>query len=505
LDPSYPKERLAFMINDSAPSTLLTQSRFKTLFEELGESIQVINLDNASPLLTDQSDTNPDSGLVRLNPDNLAYVMYTSGSTGKPKGVCVLHRSLQNQLSWYVHEAGLTPADSVLVVTSYAYALTQRVTFGPLLAGARLILATEPFDANLILSMIVKERISMMNLTPSGFYSLIDASSKGEISGMRVVFLAGEPLVLTRYAELPEPRPALVNNYGATECTAAAMYHRVTADIKHYGDRTVPIGKPIWNGRIYLLDAHRQPVPIGVTGEIYLGGLPVSRGYLNKPDLTEAFYFKDPFAQDGNARIFKTGDLGRWLPDGSVEFLGRSDFQVKIRGFRIELGEIEASLRQHPQLGDAVVGVYEPLPGDRRLAAYVVTQGNLKPTSTELRVHLRRILPEFMIPSAFVFLDALPLTPNGKLDRKALPKPKFDSSSNEYVAPRDETESKLVGIWEKILGVRVGIHDNFFSLGGHSLLVVAMINEVREKFKTEFSISSFFQTSTVAELAKTIT
>ena len=505
LDPAYPRDRLIFILKDCAPVVLLTQGRFEALFEGMAKVLPVLDLSVQSPLWANQPESNPDHDCVGLTPENLVNVLYTSGSTGKPKGVGARHRGLQNLLPWYISEFNLSRDDAILVATSHSYDLTQRNIFGPLLVGARLVLASEPFDPQAIVKQVAKERISMMNLTPSGFHTLIDANTNGELRGLRLVVLGGEPIQPNRLLELPEPRPEFVNGYGPTECTGVITYHRMSSDLEHYRNRYVPIGKPIQNTRIYVLDSHQQPVPVGVLGEIHIAGAPVGRGYLNRPELTAERFVRDPFVPEADARLYKTGDLGRWLADGTIELLGRNDFQVKIRGFRIELGEIEAALREHPQLREVVASVYEPVPGDKRLAAYVVAHGVIVPTPVELRDFLKSKLPAFMAPSAFVYLDALPLTSNGKLDRKALPQPLAEVISKDYAAPHNEIESKLVAIWEHLLGVKkIGIHDNFFELGGHSLLAVKMVAESRQLIKIDLPLGAIYQSPTVAELAKVI-
>lgn len=511
LDPAYPKERLAFMLEDSAPLALLTQGKFEELFEDMSKSLPVIDLSAKLPSWAGQSETNPDHGSVGLTPDNLANVLYTSGSTGKPKGVGARHRGLQNLLPWYISEFNLSFDDAVLVVTSHSYDLTQRNIFAPLLVGARLVLAEESFDPQAIVKLVARENISLMNLTPSAFYALTAASSNGELGGLRHVILGGEPIQPSRLLELPEPRPEFVNGYGPTECTGVITYHRMSPDLEQYryGNRAVPIGRPIANTRIYILDAHQQLVPIGVSGEIHIGGVPVGRGYLNQPEMTAERFVRDPFIPEADARMYKTGDLARWLADGTIEFLGRNDFQVKVRGFRIELGEIESALRQHPQLSEAVVGVYESVPGDKRLAAYLVSQSDSIPSPSELRDFLKPKLPEFMVPSAFVFLDALPTTPNGKLDRKALPMPDMSRLQDRdagFIAPHSKAEKQLAGIWGKLLGIdRVSIHDNFFELGGHSLLAVKMVVDINKQFDTNLPLGTIYQSPTVEELGKIIT
>ena len=507
LDPVYPKYRLVIMLEDSAPLVLLTQGRYKTLFTEIPKCPRMIDVSVESYLWEKQPSTNPSHSVVGLRSENLAYVIYTSGSTGKPKGAGVLHRGLQNLLPWYIGEAHITSDDAVLLVTSMAFDLTQRVTYGPLLAGARLVLANEPFDPKAIVAQVVKEGISMMNLTPSGFNTLIDVSLNGELSGLRKVFLGGEPMQLSKLLELPEPRPEFVNNYGPTECTATATYYRLSPDLEQYCNRSVPIGRPIFNARIYILDNNKQVVPIGVMGEIYIGGVPVGRGYLNQPELTAERFVLDPFTTVKGSRMYKSGDLARYLVDGNIEFLGRIDHQVKIRGFRIELGEIESLLEQHQKLREVVVSVYEPILGDKRLVAYMVSEKDSTPSVTELRDSLKQQLPEYMIPSAFVFLDALPLTPNGKLDRKALPEPdqhRHDLGA-ELIAPRSPLENQLAEIWRDVLKIdRIGIHDNFFELGGHSLLATQVIVRIGEQLSVDISLSSFFESPTIAELAELV-
>ena len=506
LDPAYPKDRLAFMLEDSDPLVLLTHGRYEALFVGMLKCPPMIDLSAKFPAWMSQPVTNPDHSL-RPRPENLVYVIYTSGSTGKPKGAGILHQGLQNLLPWYIREARLSSNDAVLVTTSMAFDLTQRVIYGPLLAGARLVLATEPFDPLAIVTLVAKERISMMNMTPSGFHALIDTGTNGELSTLRRVFLGGEPMQPSKLLELPEPRPEFVNCYGPTECTATATFYRVPSDLEQYRNRSVPIGRPIANSRIYILDAYQQPVPIGVTGEIYIGGVPVGRGYLNRTELTAERFVPDPFIAKANARMYKTGDLARWLADGTIEYLGRNDFQVKIRGFRIELGEIEATLRQHPQLRDGAVGVYEPIPGDKRLVAYLVAYGDATPTLPELQDFLKPQLPEFMTPSAFVFLDELPLTPNGKLDRKALPVPDMNRQDpdTDFIAPRNQVEEQLAEIWRDVLRInRVGIHDNFFELGGQSLLATQVVIRISGQLSVEVPLASLFEMPTIAELAKLI-
>lgn len=504
LDPAYPDERLAFMLEDSQPAALLTQGKFVELFADTAINLPIIDLHDESAPWANLPDSNLDSNVVELKPDSLAYIIYTSGSTGKPKGTCVLHRSLQNLIAWHIDESHLSSNDAVLIVTSCAYVFTQRAIFSALLAGARLVLANEPFNPQEIIALLVKEHVSMINITQSGLNALINVNTDGQLNRLRRITLAGEPMNPSQLLALAEPRPEIVNNYGATECAGTAIYHQAPHDLECYRNRSMPIGRPIWNAKIYILDSYQQPVPIGVTGEIYIGGAPVGRGYLNQPDMTAERFVHNPFTTQANAMMYKTGDLGRWLANGTIEYRGRNDFQVKIRGFRVELGEIESTLRQHPKLREAVVGVYERASGDKHIAAYVVLHSADKPSSLELRDFLKPNLPEFMIPSAFVFLDALPINSNGKLDRKALPEP--DQSGQdmkvEFVAPRNAVEKQLLELWADILTIEhIGIHDNFFDLGGHSLLAVKMIVEVNKLFNAALPLGVIYQSPTIEALA----
>lgn len=507
LDPVYPKERLVFMLEDSSPLVLLTQGRYKTLFTGMPKCPPMIDVSAESYLWEKQPSTNPSHSVVGLGSENLVYVIYTSGSTGKPKASCIVHRGLQNLIAWYKEVTQITSDDSILVVSTIAFDLTQKIIFAPLLSGARLILAGEPFDSQEIVALVVKEGISMINMTPSGFYTLIDVACNKELNGLRLVVLGGEPMLPLRLLEISEPRPQFINIYGPTECTSSSTFYCLDSDLEQYRNRSVPIGRPISNARIYILDRYRNLVPVGVTGEIYIGGVPVGRGYLNQPELTAERFLIDPFTAETDAKIYKTGDLARWLPDSTIEYQGRNDFQVKIRGFRIELGEIEFVLKEHPKLREVVVSVYEPILGDKRLAAYVVPEKDSIPSISELREFLKKTLSDYMIPSAFVILDALPLTPNGKLDRKALPEPNQHQHDLgiEFIAPRNSLEKQLTKIWGDLLKIdHIGIHDNFFELGGHSLLAVKMIVDINKLFNTSIPLVSIYQYPTIEALGTLI-
>ncbi|WP_223621891.1 amino acid adenylation domain-containing protein, partial [Lysobacter sp. ESA13C] len=418
LDPGYPADRLAYMLEDSAPVAVLTQQSLQTLLA-WPAGIPVLTLDADRAPWQDAPADDPVRGA--LSPHHLAYVIYTSGSTGQPKGVMVEHRGLQNLIHWYRGAAQLTERDRMLVATSYSFDLTQKNLLSPLVTGGRLVLAFGHFDPDAIVRLIGRAGASVMNMTPSAFHSLIAADGQGALTGVRRVILGGEPIQAAPLLELKQPWPDVVNGYGPSECTAVVASHVLGNRFDRYQGRSVPLGRPIPNTRIYILDARGEPTPIGVPGELYIGGVGVARGYLNRPELTAERFVRDPFSAVPEARMYRSGDLGRWLPDGTIEFLGRNDFQVKVRGFRIELGEIESRLVAQPGVREAVVLAREDVPGDKRLIAYYLAEEALSAQS--LRTALQQALPDYMVPAAYVHLAQWPLTPSGKLDRSALPAP----------------------------------------------------------------------------------
>ncbi|MDC3735982.1 non-ribosomal peptide synthase/polyketide synthase [Pseudomonas syringae pv. syringae] len=499
LDPQYPAQRLTHMLTDSAPKVLVIQQGLDTL--PLPEGLATLEL--GCPSLQHVADHNPQ--VAELNFGHLAYVIYTSGSTGLPKGVMVEHRGLRNLLDWYIDDLALNAEDAVLLASSYNFDLTQKNILAPLMVGAALHLAEEPFNPDAIVAQIAAAGITHLNMSPSAFHALVDADTDKSMACLKRVVLGGEPIQINMLEKLGLPRPTVINSYGPTECSDVVAWHVADSDLAIYHDRSMPIGKPIRNMQLHVLDDHGQLLPVGVRGEIHIGGVGVARGYLNLPQLSAERFVANPFADHADARLYKTGDIGRWLPDGTLEYLGRNDDQVKIRGLRVELGEIEAVLGSLPGVREAAVIARDHQSehaNDKRLVAYLCGE----PAAAEqLRAELLNRLPEHMVPSAFVVLDALPLTPNGKLDRRALPEPGPDAyASRAYEAPEGPVEQVIAHIWEQLLGVeRVGRHDRFFELGGHSLLAVSLIDRLR-KHGLSAGVRTVFTAPSVREMALAI-
>ncbi|HYW07271.1 MAG TPA: amino acid adenylation domain-containing protein, partial [Longimicrobium sp.] len=498
LDPEYPAERLAFMLADSAPAVLVTQASLSGLFA--GSEVPRVLVD--ADAWANAAATNP--ARAGLTPEHLAYVIYTSGSTGQPKGVMNPHRALVNRLAWGRTAWSLDADDAVLCKTSLSFDGSVREIFLPLMVGARVVLARPGGhrDPAYLLEVIGRAGITTVNLVPSLLQVLLESPEVERCRGLKRVLCGGEALpsaLLERFGErLPEVE--LHNLYGPSEAATAVTAARCVAEA---GRVSVPIGRPIANTRVYVLDRAGEPVPTGVAGELYIGGAGVARGYLGRPALTAERFTPDPFGDNPGARLYGTGDVARWLDDGRLEFVGRDDAQVKVRGFRVELGEIEARLLEHAGVREATVLAREDVPGDQRLVAYVVGDGATD--AGELRAHLAAHLPEYMVPAAYVGLDALPLTPNGKVDRRALAAPEGDEAyaRRGYEAPVTETEQALAAIWSEVLGVeRVGRHDHFFELGGHSLLAVRVVSRVRQLLGVEAALGDVFARPTLADFAR---
>ncbi|WP_371876471.1 non-ribosomal peptide synthetase [Pseudoduganella chitinolytica] len=505
LDPVLPDERLAHMLHDSAPVALLTQSHLRSRFA-LPDGVACAELDAPSPWAHHPAD-DPAAGMQ--TPDHLAYVIYTSGSTGQPKGVCMPHRALVNLLRWQRDDLPL-PART-LQFAALGFDVAFQEIFSTLTSGGTLVLVAETVRQDLpaLADWMRGQDLQRIYLPYIALNGLAELWSQQErpLPALQDLITAGEQLRITpsiRQLFRHAPQARLHNHYGPTESHVVTAH--VLASPADEWEDLPPIGAPIANSRIYLLDAQGQPVPLGVTGEIHIGGVQVARAYLGRPDLSAERFLADPFVA-GTAlpggRLYKTGDLGRWRADGTVEYLGRNDFQVKIRGFRIELGEIETQLARIAGVREAVVLAREDVPGEKRLVAYVVMEPGLAPDAPAWRAQLGQALPEYMLPAAFVPLDALPQTPNGKLDRKALPAPSGHAFvQRAYEATIGAIETTLAQIWSDLLGVeRVGRHDNFFELGGHSLLAVRLVSQLRERLGIELPLSVLFTHPRLADLA----
>ena len=499
LDPIYPWERLAFILKDTQMPVLLTQDRLAAKLirnpKPKTQKHHLIRLDANWTDIARESDKNPIGGVT---PDNLAYVIYTSGSTGRPKGTLLRHRGLCNLAHASIPIFKVGTDSRLLQFASFSFDASVADIFIALLAGATLCLARqETLLPGTDLPQLLRDQgITTVTFPPSVFKVLPSEKQRS----LWTIVSAGEscsPDIVAHWA----PGRRFLNGYGPTETSVAASYYLAPDGAEKMA--TVPIGRPIANTQIYLLDAQLQPAPVGVPGELHIGGVSLARGYLNRPDLTAEKFIPHPFSDEPGARLYKTGDLARFLPDGNIEFLGRIDHQVKVRGFRIELGEIETVLEGHPALSQAVVLAREDNPGDKRLVAYIVPQQGESPATGELRNFTQQKLPAYMVPSTFVTLDALPLTPNAKIDRRALPPPEGTRPDSEKtVPPRDALELQLARIWEEILDIRpISVKDNFFDLGGHSLLAVRLIAQIQQQLGQDLSLVTLFQEPTVEHLA----
>ncbi len=496
IDRTYPRERVKLMLEDANVLVLLTQ---EALLGSLPENDALtICLDRDWGMVSAQSSESFKSGVL---PDNLSHLIYTSGSTGRPKGVAITHRSTATMLRWAQEVYRPEQLRGVLASTSISFDLSVFEMFLPLSAGGQIILADNALELPVLPA---SGEVTLVNTVPSAMAELV--RSGGVPDSVKTVNLAGEALKAELVRQVYERTQAtqVWNLYGPSEDTTYSTFALVPSG----PDSTVLIGRPIACTRAFVLDARLRPVPVGVTGELYLGGGGLARGYLARPELTAERFIPDPFATEAGGRLYRTGDLVRYLPDGNLEYLGRLDHQVKIRGFRIELGEIETTLGQHPAVRDAVVLAREDTPGDQRIVAYLVPRSEHAPGSEDLRRLLREKLPSFMLPSAFVILDALPMTPNGKVDRKALPPPEQTRPELEesFIEPRNSAEEAIANIWAEVLQIeRVGVYDNFFSLGGHSLLATQVVNRVRDVLRVDVPLRVFFEAPTVADFAAALT
>ena len=504
LDPTYPAERLAFMLEDAQARILLTQEHMAGRFAGHHATVLCVRIDEAP--LDVLTEANLRSAATA---DHLAYVIYTSGSTGKPKGAMITHRGLVNYLTWCTKAYEVEAGEGAPVHSSISFDLTVTGLFAPLLVGRRVRLLPERLGLEALAeAMRAGANYSLVKITPAHLALLSRQMSAQEARGRTRAFVIGGENLLAetlRFWQEAAPDTRLVNEYGPTETVVGCCVYQVPHGRHRSG--SIPIGRPIANTRLYVLDGHMQPVPIGVPGELYIGGDGVARGYLHRPELTAERFVPDPFTSDAGTRLYRTGDLVRYRADGHLEFLGRLDHQVKLRGYRIEPGEIEATLGQHPAVCEAVVVVREDPPGDQRLLAYLTMRGEGSAPEESLRAFLRRTLPEYMIPSAFVTLDALPMTPNGKVDRRALPAPdpSRHAGAGNIAAPHDPLEQMLANVWEDVLGVRpIGMQDDFFALGGHSLLAVRLFAEIAKATGRQLPLTTIFRTPTIERLAETL-
>lgn len=496
LDPSFPEDRLSYMVENSGMRVLITQSSLDGLLPTRPES--VVRMDSDWKEISKQrGDRLDDRG---PSPNDLAYVLYTSGSTGKPKGVEIEHSAIVNLLLSMKIEPGFTAADTMLAVTTLSFDISGLELYLPLICGGRVVIASreDTHDPVRLMQRIKESQCTVMQATPTTWRALINAGWN-ESPNLKV--LCGGEALLADFAGKLQPRCSeLWNMYGPTETTVWSTLSKVTTV-----NGPISIGRPIANTDLYILDRNLSPVPIGVAGELYIGGAGVARGYLNRAELSRERFIESPF--ETNARLYRTGDLARWLPDGRVECLGRVDHQVKIRGFRIELEEIEAILSRHEAVRQCVIMASEDTPGEKKLVAYYESQMQAEPAISDLRQHLKNKLPDYMIPTSWVAVPALPLTPNGKVDRKALPRAEQQrpAASRNRVPPGTETEEHLARIWAEVLETQeVGIHDDFFEMGGHSLRAVSFIGEVERLFGTRFPLIALFHAPTIAQFAEIV-
>jgi amino acid adenylation domain-containing protein len=499
LDPAYPEERLAFIIQDARLSALLTQQR---LLDQVPLDVgQIICLDRDWEALADQDRTNLTD---QVWTDDLAYAIYTSGSTGRPKGVMISHNGAVNFMESMCRQPGLAERDCLLAVTTLCFDIAALELFLPLAVGARIELVSRQVagDGARLKEALDACQATVMQATPATWRLLLEVGWRAN-RGFRVL-CGGEALPWDLASWLSRGNAHVWNLYGPTEATIWATTWRVRGKNKL---GMVPIGWPIANIQTYVLDRYQQPAPIGVPGELYIGGVGLAWGYLNRANLTAEKFIPNPFSNEPGERLYRTGDLVRYLPDGNVAFIGRTDHQVKIRGFRIELGEIEVALRVHPVIREAVAAVWDGAQGDKFLVAYIVSEQEPVPSVSKLRDFLGAKLPDYMVPGVFINLGSLPLTPNGKVNRRALPEPQADRPELEtaFVAPDTATEKELVEIWTGLLPVkRVGVYDNFFDLGGHSLMATQMVGQIRIKFGIELPLRECFTRPTVKDLAEII-
>jgi amino acid adenylation domain-containing protein len=499
LEPDFPDQRLAYMISNADSRIVLTQSHFSEKFD--GKTIKIICIDQETAALKSQSKDNLN---LLIQPEHLAYIIYTSGSTGNPKGVMNEQRGIMNRLTWMQKELQLTSQDSVLQKTPYSFDVSVWEFFWPLQVGARLVLA-KPLGHkdNAYLSQLIQtDQITTLHFVPSMLKFFLEEKSASQCQSIKRVICSGEALRTdhkNRFYEVMNAR--LYNMYGPTE--AAVDVTSYYCDPLVHED-SIPIGSPIDQVDIHILNAEMEKVPDGQTGEIHIGGIQVARGYINQPELTAEKFIPDPFSTTATDRLYKTGDLGRRLPDGNIEYLGRTDFQVKIRGIRVELSEIETQINLMDGIQDCVVAMWKDPSGEEHLVAYYCEYPDQPVNVGQLKEELKTRLPDFMIPQHFMLLDEMPLLSNGKVSRKALPAPAFKrDTSTEYIAPHTTDEACVTEIWKCVLELdEIGTDDSFFDIGGNSFLLMSVLSELNKQYTQEISLMDLFTYTTVSSIAR---
>lgn len=515
-DPAYPKDRLNTMFQEVPVKILLTRESLANQLSAHGAT--VVYLDKKWAEIAGEDTRNPTGKIT--TPENLAYVVFTSGSTGKPKAVAVSHIGWSNLLNWFTQEFQIGRHDKVLVISSFSFDITQRSLMMPLVSGGELhILASDYFDQDLIMETIGTSQITLLNCAPSSFYALTetqDHEALKQLRSLRKVFLGGEAISASRLQNCVSCKyftAEFVNVYGVAECSDVSTFYPLH-DFDRYASSSVPIGKPIFNTKVYVVDDSLTLVPFGDVGELYVAGDGIGKGYLNDLALTEEKFIPDLFSSKRKAQLYKTGDLVRYRPDGNLEFCGRLDHQVKVRGLRIELGEIETSLRQHAEVREAAVLVEEPSLGDQRLVAYIVRSESRASRDEwdnriidRLRQHLISKIPQYMVPNKFVFIKDMPLNPNGKVDRRILQSISKPTEKSIDEKPRTSLEIAIAAFFAEALNVdKVSFDEDFFDLGGHSLLAAQVLVRIKQAFGVHFDLSVFSSAegTSVASLAKLV-
>jgi len=499
MDVNYPSERLLYMAHDAHAPVMIVERCMRKQFA--GSDCTLIVIDDVDDAHNTSIKSQPqDNPTNNTESDDLLYIIYTSGSTGRPKGASVVHRGEINLLNWYVRDFGFDANARSLIISASGFDLTQKNLWAPLVSGGAVVLPElAQYDAQAIAALIAQHQITSINCAPSAFYGVVDdCMDLAQLSSLRYVIFGGEPIRLEKlqsWLDSPQCKAQVVNNYGPTECTDIAAFHRVDNPALYYNSN-VPVGRPNDNVQLYIVNDDLQLLPTGVIGELCIGGEGVGRGYLNNDDLNREKFVGNPF---GSGQLYRSGDLMRFDDDGLLDFIGRKDFQIKLNGLRIELGEIEHALRQQQGVSDALVTVI-----DNRLIAYV-TADTRDIDRSSWQQSLSRHLPGYMIPQSIMVLAQWPLTPNGKIDRKALPLPEEARGRPEFIAPRNDTEQQIADIVCRVLGLSlVGMHDNFFDLGGHSLAASRAMAQMRETFALDIPLSVLFELTTIEKLAEYI-